>query len=142
MRTRLAAFVAGAGAVGLLVLEFALGPVAAETAARFPEAAHLSAPVLVLALVFCAAGQLALLALTLAPRRRGRLVAAGSLLVMAGAVIAIEALTMIPNITPPLLGLVGWPTALALIAASLVLLLRTRRAQEPERMPAARAGTA
>jgi hypothetical protein len=138
MARRLGVPLAATAIVILGILEAALGVWAEQTAAYYPEVDGLQVPVLVLAVAFCAVGQVASLVALVGAGRATRPVVAALLLAMAGLLIAIVAVTMAWNATPPLVALGGWGGAIVLtVAAGAVALHR-----QPGMTPAARAGSA
>ena len=138
MARRLGVLLAATAIVTLGILEAALGVWAEQTAAHYPEVDGLQVPVLALAVTFCAVGQGASLVALVGAGRRTRPVVAALLLVMAGLLVAIVAVTIAWNATPPHVALGGWGGAIVLtVAAGAVALHR-----QPGRTPAARAGSA
>ncbi len=136
---RLAVLAAGVGILLLGVLEAALGAWSEQTAALFPEVAHLRAPVLVAAVGVCAAGQLALL-LGLALGRVARWALVALLVAMAVVLVGIERITTASDATPPAVVLTCWGGAALCLVIALVVATRARRSQPSS--PAARAGSA
>jgi uncharacterized membrane protein len=138
MARRLGVLLAAAAIVTLGILEAALGVGAEQTAAHYPEVDGLRFPVLALAVAFCAVGQVASLVALLGVGRATRPVVAVLLLVMAALLVAIVAVTMAWNATPPLVALGGWGGAILLTAGAGVIAL----GRQPGSTPAARAGSA
>ena len=138
MSRRLGLLLAATAVVTLGILEATLGVWAEQTAAHYPEVEGLQVPVLALAVMFCAVGQVASLVALLGVGRAARPVVAALLLVMAGLLVAIVAVTMAWNATPPLVALGGWGGAIALTVGAGAIALRRQRGSTP----AARAGSA
>lgn len=138
MARRLGVLLAAAAIVTLGILEAALGVWAEQTAAHYPEVDGLQVPVLALAVAFCAVGQVASLVAMVGTGRAVRPVVAVLLLVMSALLVAIVAVTMAWNATPPLVALGGWGGAILLTASAGAIAL----ARQPGSTPAARAGSA
>jgi hypothetical protein len=132
-------WVVAVGTVALGLLEAALGVAAQQSAAMYPDLAHLAPVVLALALAFCACGQLALLVGALASGR-SRLVGIGATTIaMAALLLAIEFVTAAESATPAGFLVLGGGTAALLAIAGLAAFgLLTRQMMTP----AARAGSA
>lgn len=162
LRLAIAVSIVTVGVLALGLLQVTLVFSADAMAVDFPEAAHLTTPILALALAFCGCGQAALLlaGVLLATRAtdarlpRGVVGTAAALIVvlvvMAGLVVAIVLITAAEQVTPPALALVGWGGSAVLTAAAattagvLVAGLRGQRGGplQPATTPADRAGSA
>ena len=138
MARRLGVLLAALVIVTLGILESALGVWAEQTAAHYPEVDGLQVPVLALAVAFCAVGQVASLVAMVGLGRATRPVVAVLLLAMAGLLVAIVAVTMAWNATPPLVALGGWGGAILLTVGAGAIAL----GRQPGSTPAARAGSA